>query len=156
MSSILTSGLSLLGLFSHYGEIRQHVLGSAREMLLALRAVTKPVLTALEGRENDPAAKRALELFTGLDLLLELVLRRAPAPSGDRDAAKRDALDAILEVMEAEMELARREAASPKRDVRLEALQSIRDVLQAERDKAAGAFKDGGGQSGQAQRVNIE
>ena len=117
-----------------------------------LRAVTKPVLTALEGRENDPAAKRALELFTGLDLLLELVLRRAPAPSGDRDAAKRDALAAILEVMEAEMELARREAPSPKREVRLDALASIKDVLQAERDRAAGPS----GATPNAQRVNIE
>lgn len=152
MSSIIDSGLSLIGLFAHYGEIRQHVLGSAREMLLALRAVTKPVLSALEGRENDPAAKRALELFTGLDLLLELVLRRAPAPGTSRDAAKREAMDAILEVMEAEMELARREKGSLKQEVRLEVLQSIREVLQAERDRASG----GGASASSGQRVKIE
>jgi hypothetical protein len=141
--------LSVLGLFSHYGEIRTHLLSAVRELLLALRAVTKPVLSALEGRENDPASKRALELFSGLNLLLELVLKRTPETNGDRDAARRDALDAILEVMEAEMELARRQKASPKQKVRLEVLQSIRDVLQAERDKV-------GSGSTRAARVDIE
>jgi hypothetical protein len=153
LSKIIDGGLSLIGLFTQYGEIRTHVLGAAREMLLALRAVTKPVLHALEGRENDPAAKRALELFTGLDLLLELVLKRAPGPATEREAAKREALDAILEVMEAEAELARREPPSPRRDTRLEVLQSIRDVLTAERDKAAGAAPGG---ASSVERVNIE
>ena len=151
MSSFLDSGLSLIGLFTHYGEIRGHVLGAAREILLALRAVTKPVLTALEGRENDPAAKRALELFTGLDLVLDLVLKRAPGPATDRTAAKREALDAILEVLEAEMELARREPESDKQHVRLEVLESIREVLGAERDKASTTASSPG-----AQRVHIE
>ena len=149
MSSLLDGGLSLLGLFTHYGEIRTHLLGAVREMLLALRATTKPVLTALEGREHDPAAKRALELFTGLNLLLELVLKRTPGDAGDRNAAKRDALDAILEVMEAEMELARRQKPSPKQKVRIEVLESIREVLQAEREKATVS-------SSRAERVNIE
>jgi hypothetical protein len=151
MSSLLDSGLSLLGLFTHYGEIRSHLMGALREMLLALQAVTKPVLTALEGRENDPAAKRALELFTGLNLLLELVLRRAPKADGDREAARREALDSILEVMEAEMELCRREKPSQKQKVRLEVLQSIYDVLKAERDR--GAEPAG---TPRAERVNIE
>jgi hypothetical protein len=153
MSKILDGGLSLIGLFTQYGEIRTHVLTAAREILLALRSVTKPVLTALEGRENDPAAKRALELFTGLDLLLELVLRRAPGASGDREAAKREALDAILEVMEAEMELARREPASQKQTIRIEVLQSIREVLAAEREKAGGGAAGG---SPKGERIHIE
>lgn len=153
MTSFLDSGLSLIGLFTQYGEIRGHVLSATREILLALRAVTKPVLTALEGRENDPAAKRALELFTGLDLLLDLVLRRAPGAATDRTAAKREALDAILEVLEAEMELARREPESDRQQVRLEVLESIREVLGAERDKAAAATTSA---STRAERVPIE
>jgi hypothetical protein len=146
MSSILEGSLSLLGLFSQYGEIRAHLLAAAREFLLAFQAVTKPLLTALEGREGDPAAKRALEMLTGLNLLLELVLRRAPGDPS-RDNAKREALDAILEVMEAEMELARRQKPSAKQKVRLEVLQSIREVLEAERQKVGAA---------PAERINIE
>jgi hypothetical protein len=149
VSGLLEGGISLIGLFSHYGEIRSHLLAATREVLLALRAVTKPVLAALEGRENDPASKRALELFSGLNLLLDLVLKRTPAQDGTQEAAKREALDAILEVMEAEMELARREKATQKQKVRLEVLESIREVLQAEKEKA-------GGGAARASRVDIE
>lgn len=151
MSSILDGGLSLLGLFAHYGEIRTHLLAALREMLLAMRAVTKPLLAAIEGRENDPAARRALELLTGLDLLLDLVLRRAPASDPDREAARREALESILEVMEAEIELARRDKPSQKQKIRVEVLESIREVLQAERDKVGGH-----GGAAKAARVNIE
>jgi len=148
VSSLLESGVSLLGLFAHYGEIRGHLLAAAREVLLALRATTKPVLAALEGRD-DPAAKRALELFSGLNVLLDIALRRTPDGGGSREAARREALDTILEVMEAEIELARQEKPSQKQKVRLEVLESIRDVLKAEREKAgAGAAR--------VERVHIE
>jgi hypothetical protein len=152
MSSMLEGGLSLLGLFSQYGEIRSHLLAAAREFLLALEAVTRPLTTALEGREGDPAARRALEMLTGLNLLLELVLRRAPGDPG-RDNARREAFDTILEVLEAEMELCRRQKPSARQKIRLEVLQSIQDVLGAERQKVGAQAPS---KTTPAERIDIE
>lgn len=121
----------LFSLFAQYGELRGHLFRAGHELLTAFKIILKPVIEELNNNRGDLNSQHSLEVLHSINHFLDFLLDRTAQAKGEDalSAYRREAMESVLNSLDAEIALTGKTRASKKKELRLEILIALKESL---------------------------